>query len=160
MDPRTGRAARRRPSPPRMTPAYMLCAAALLALPLSPGAATAVPRSAPAADVVVVDCFTKPQVRPADFLLACGDGNNRLTGLHWTSWGPRSATGTGTDLVNDCVPYCAAGTFRSYPVTVTLSRPEPWPREAGVLHFTRLRLAYTGAAPAPLPSEVTYRLWN
>ncbi|MFJ5548131.1 hypothetical protein [Streptomyces sp. NPDC093225] len=164
--PTAGRRRRR----PRLMPAAVLGTAAALALPLAasaPGAAsappprvTASPSATPAGTVVVVDCFAKPQVRPADFLLACGDGNNRLTDLHWTGWGRQTATATGTDMVNDCVPYCAAGKFRAYPVTVTLSVPRPWPSQPGTPHFTKLRIVYTDTAPAPLPHEVTYDLWN
>ncbi|MEV7417549.1 hypothetical protein [Streptomyces sp. NPDC089919] len=124
------------------------------------GPAAAAPRTSPVGRTVIVDCFTKPQVRPGDFLLACGDGNNRLTGLHWTSWGPQEAVARGTDMANDCRPYCAAGTFRSYPVTVTLSRPEPWPGHPGVQHFTRLRMVFTGTSPDPLPAAITYELWD
>jgi hypothetical protein len=36
--------------------------------------------------------------------LACADGNEYLSGLAWTSWGPRLASATGTEHVNDCVP--------------------------------------------------------
>ncbi|HMI27195.1 MAG TPA: hypothetical protein VK594_22155, partial [Streptosporangiaceae bacterium] len=59
-------------------------------------------------------------VRPGRYTLACADGNDYLSGLAWTSWGPRLASATGTEHVNDCVPYCAAGHFHSYPVNVVL----------------------------------------
>ncbi|MGW0391846.1 hypothetical protein ACWDYJ_13335 [Streptomyces sp. NPDC003042] len=133
--------------------------AALLAPSLAPASAA---QRAPGDDVVIVDCSSKPQVRPEDFLLACGDGNNRLVDLRWTTWGPRTATATGTDMANDCVPYCAAGTFRPYPVTVTLSRPRPWPgaEEEGVRHFTLMTLVFTDTSPSPIPRKVTYELWD
>jgi len=56
------------------------------------GAASAAPQAASTAvshfseRTVVVNCQGRPQVRPADFTLACGDGNDYLTGLSWTSW--------------------------------------------------------------------------
>ena len=56
----------------------------------------------------------------AAYTLACADFNDYLTGLAWKSWGPRLASATGTEHVNDCVPYCAAGHFHSYPVNVVL----------------------------------------
>ncbi|WP_324617233.1 hypothetical protein [Streptomyces sp. NRRL F-2580] len=143
----------------RMRTATLLCAAAALAAGTVP--ASAQPRAvpAPAPDpLVVVDCFSKPQVRPEEYLLACGDGNNRLVRLRWDTWGPRTATATGTDMVNDCKPYCAAGRFRSYPVTVTLSSPEPWPDRPDVQRFTTIRLLYTDTAPAPVPKDVSYKL--
>lgn len=116
------------------------------------------PRPAVVPVTVVVDCSGEARVRPADYLLACGDGNNRLVGLRWDTWGAVTATATGTDMVNDCVPYCAAGRFRGYPVNVTLSGPEPWPGHPGTSRFTTVRLVFPGPAPSPLPHDVTYRI--
>ncbi|MCB5181564.1 hypothetical protein [Streptomyces antimicrobicus] len=132
-------------------------AAALVAATAVPASA-AVPLPAPDDPAVVVDCFGAPQVRPKEYLLACGDGNNQLVSLRWTSWGSRTATATGTDMVNDCRPYCAAGRFRAYPVQVTLSHPKPWPGHADTRRFTMIRLVYPEAAPSPVPHDVTYRL--
>ncbi|MEV8530500.1 hypothetical protein [Streptomyces sp. NPDC051211] len=137
--------------------ALMWAVAALLAAAV-PGA---VPASAQTPDpdpLVVVDCFEQAQVRPPEYLLACGDGNNRLVRLDWHTWGPDTATATGTDMVNDCKPYCAAGRFHPYPVTVTLSKPEAWTAEPGVQRFTLIRLVYTDTAPSPVPQDVTYKL--
>ncbi|MEU9304543.1 hypothetical protein [Streptomyces sp. NPDC048269] len=145
----------------RVRTATLLCAAAALVAAAVPATAQpgAVPAPTPApGTVVVADCFSKAQVRPDEYLLACGDGNNRLVGLRWDTWGPRSATATGTDMVNDCRPYCAAGRFRPYPVTVTLSKPEPWPDRPGVQRFTTIRLVYTDTAPSPVAKDVTYKL--
>ncbi|MFE9629691.1 hypothetical protein [Streptomyces sp. NPDC006463] len=145
----------------RVRKATLLCAAAALvvaAVPASaqPGAApTPTPRPG---TVVVADCFDKAQVRPEEYLLACGDGNNRLVGLRWDTWGQRTATATGTDMVNDCRPYCAAGRFHPYPVTVTLSKPEPWPERDDVQRFTLIRLVYTDTAPSPVAKDVVYKL--
>ncbi|GHE38935.1 hypothetical protein [Streptomyces vinaceus] len=147
----------------RVRTATLLCAAAALA------AGAAVPAAVPAAaqtarapmdpsPVVVVDCFSQAQVRPREYLLACGDGNNRLVRLRWDSWGQRTATATGTDMVNDCTPYCAAGKFRAYPVRVTLSHPRPWPGHPDVQRYTSIRLLYTDTAPPPVSKDVTYKL--
>ncbi len=140
----------------------MLCAASALAAtaaaPVS--ASAAAPSRAPAARTVVVDCFSHPRVRPGDFLLACGDGNNRLVSLRWTHWGPASAVGTGLDAVNDCVPYCAAGTFHSYPVQVRLDRPATWRNHPGTQRFTRLRLVYSDGVPAHTPRVAHRTLWD
>ncbi|MGE7387998.1 hypothetical protein ACQKM2_21235 [Streptomyces sp. NPDC004126] len=136
--------------------AALLCALAALAAAAVPASAARIP-AAPE-PLVVVDCFDEPQVRPDEYLLACGDGNNRLVGLRWESWGPGTATATGTDMVNDCRPYCAAGHFRAYPVTVTLSKPQPWPERPDVRRFTTIRLLYTDTAPHPVPKDVTYKL--
>ncbi|WP_326586102.1 hypothetical protein [Streptomyces sp. NBC_01294] len=135
-----------------MRTATLLCAAAALVAATVP--ASAHTRAAPAPvpePVVVVDCFSKAQVRPEEYLLACGDGNNRLVELRWDTWGPRTATATGIDMVNDCNPYCAAGRFRPYPVTVTLSSPETWPEHPDVRRFTHDPTPVHGHSAGPGP---------
>jgi hypothetical protein len=131
-------------------------------------AAATSPGSAPAATglfterTVVINCLGRTQVRPGSFTLACADGNDYLTGLSWTSWTPRLASGYGTQVVNDCLPYCAAGHFHSYPVLVVL-----WGRAAlranpGTLRYTKITLIYTGSRPkvqGGYPATVTEALW-
>ncbi|MGR4878179.1 hypothetical protein ACIPUC_01920 [Streptomyces sp. LARHCF249] len=140
----------------------LLCTVAALTAAMVPASANTGTGSArgiaPPDPVVVVDCFSQAQIRPEEYLLACGDGNNRLVELRWDTWGPRIATATGTDMVNDCRPYCAAGRFRAYPVKVTLSNPDAWPEHPDVQRFTTIRLVYTDTAPSPVPKEVTYKL--
>ncbi|MEU6315486.1 hypothetical protein [Streptomyces sp. NPDC047014] len=144
----------------RIRTAGLFCAAAALAVgtsvPAAAQAAATVPMPAPR--LVVVDCFQQPQTRPDEYILACGDGNNQLVDLDWKTWGPNTATATGTDLVNDCRPNCAAGRFRSYPVEVTLSKPQPWPDRANTHQFSQIRLLYTDTVPAPVARDVTYKL--
>ena len=125
-------------------------AAAIAVLALGAGlngaaSARTVPARFYAKQVVVLDCQGHPQVRPARYTLACADGNDYLSGLAWTSWGPRRASGTGTEHVNDCVPYCAAGRIRSYPVRVVL-----WDGKAagpGRQRYTKITEVYPGAHP-------------
>jgi hypothetical protein len=107
-----------------------------------------------------VDCLSEPLTRPQAFILACGDGNSRLSSLHWANWNGMSATAMGINLVNDCKPYCAAGTFRAYPVVVRLSDPAPWKKNPQVEHFTRLSLTFPGNRPEGYRSVMTYSLWN
>ncbi|MET8947251.1 hypothetical protein ABZX30_27785 [Streptomyces sp. NPDC004542] len=161
--------------------AITLWSGALLAAAVSPAAATApaaasAPTAATAATAaapetrsaaarppgpVLVDCVSNPDVRPADFILACGDGNSRLAGMRWSQWSPASAKAVGVNLVNDCKPYCAVGTFHAYAVTVRLDRPKPWKKYPQVQHFTRMTLTYTGnARPEGFPRVVTYPLWD
>ncbi|MFH8430858.1 hypothetical protein [Streptomyces sp. NPDC018056] len=109
---------------------------------------------------VFVDCLWKPRTRPEAFILACGDGNSRLSSLRWTRWDGRAAVARGVNVVNDCKPYCAAGTFHSYPVVVRLDRAEPWKKHPRVQHFTQLTLVFPGARPAGYERTVTYPLWN
>ncbi|MGW6708522.1 hypothetical protein ACWGDE_27005 [Streptomyces sp. NPDC054956] len=143
----------RAPRHPRRA-ATLLCVAAALTAAVAPASA----RTDPPDPVVVVDCFSQAQVRPEEYLLACGDGNNRLVGLRWDTWGPGNATATGTDMVNDCRPYCAVGRFRAYPVRVTLGNPAIWPEHPDLRRFTTIRLLYTDTAPDPVPKDVTYKL--
>ena len=111
---------------------------------------------------VVINCQDRTEMRPGSFTLACADGNDYLTGLSWTSWTPRLASGYGTQVVNDCLPYCAAGHFHSYRVLVVL-----WGRAAlrgnpGTLRYTKITLIYTGSRPKVLgghPATVTETLW-
>lgn len=165
---RPGHASRRKVSRRKVRTATLLCAVAAMTAAVLPASAAPSPYTGAAASsarvpvaedpVVVVDCFSQAQMRPQEYLLACGDGNNRLVGLRWDTWGPGSATATGTDMVNDCRPYCAAGRFHAYPVTVTLGNPQAWPEHPDLRRFTTIRLLYTGTAPDPVPKDVTYKL--
>ncbi|AWW41284.1 MULTISPECIES: hypothetical protein [Streptomyces] len=143
------------------------CAAATLVAAM--GTASAAPSGTPSAASapakwthapVLVDCFWKSQVRPEDFILACGDGNSRLTKLDWSHWNRRSAVARGLNAVNDCLPYCAAGRFHSYAVKVRLDRPEAWERHPDLKHYTRITLTYPHDRPERVPRTVTYSLWN
>jgi hypothetical protein len=60
------------------------------------------------------------KVRPTSITLACGDGNFYVTNIRWTRWGAGSAVGAGIGHQNDCTPYCAAGKFHSYRVSIRL----------------------------------------
>ncbi|MER5753352.1 hypothetical protein [Streptomyces sp. NPDC002088] len=111
-------------------------------------------------DTVLVDCFWKAQVRPSNFILACGDGNSRLASLQWTHWDPGSAVARGFNWVNDCKPYCAAGKFHSYPVIVLLENPKAWKKHTRTQHYAQMSLVYTDARPAGYARVVTYPLWN
>lgn len=126
--------------------ALALCAVASLA---SAGTSTA-----HGSRTVLLDCAGEARTRPADYVLACGDGNSRLTSLRWERWASGEAEGRGVNVVNDCVPYCAAGTFHGYPVTVRLDAPSG----GEVRHYTRVTLTFTAARPDLAPRTVSYRL--
>ncbi|HVT71324.1 MAG TPA: hypothetical protein VHF26_26500 [Trebonia sp.] len=101
---------------------------------------------------VLWDCTGAARVEPSSFVLACADGNAGLTGLHWSEWAPGAAAGTGTEYVNDCQPYCAAGHFHNYPVEVRLTgRYLVAPDKP--FSYGRITLTYTGARP-PLQTGV------
>jgi len=146
-----------------MRTAVTLCAAAALATSL--GTASAAPSAErtghqDARDPVLVDCFWSPEVRPGAFLLACGDGNSQLISLDWSRWGPESAVARGVNMVNDCKPYCAVGTFRPYAVTVRLDQPRAWEKDPEQQQYTRMSLTYADARPDGFPRTVTYPLWS
>ena len=130
----------------RLVPAAAagICVAAL-GLGLN-GAASASPAGRFSVRTVVLNCLGHPQVRPGRFTLACADANDYLTGLAWKSWGPRLASATGVQAVNDCVPYCAAGHFHRYPVDVVLWSPAA--AGPGSQRYTSITLLYPGAHPA------------
>nr|WP_031223960.1 hypothetical protein [Streptomyces roseochromogenus] len=147
--------------------AVILAAGALVTAAMTTAPASASPPTTASVAVrperprpVLVDCTWHKNVRPADFILACGDGNSRLDGLHWSQWGPHGATATGVNMVNDCKPYCAAGHFHAYPVTVRLDDPRPWKKQPRVQHYTLMSLTYTGARPEGFKPVMIYPLWD
>ncbi|MGX1548037.1 hypothetical protein [Streptomyces adustus] len=109
---------------------------------------------------VLLGCLSDPEVRPSEFILACGDGNSRLAALHWSSWDANDAVATGYNAVNDCKPFCAAGKFHSYPVIVVLEHPHTWKQNPRVVQFTEMNLVFTGNRPAGYDRVVNIPLWN
>jgi hypothetical protein len=65
---------------------------------------------------------TNHRIRPRRVIIACGDGNLFLTGMRWRGWNRGVVRGRGRAHLNDCIPYCAAGRFHSYPVKIRLDR--------------------------------------
>lgn len=133
-----------------------LLTAAMTTASASPPTAPVPHRTVP----VLVDCQFKKNVRPADFILACGDGNSRLNGLTWVKWDSRSAVAEGVNVVNDCKPYCAKGVFRSYHVTVRVDRPATWQKHPDVKRWTRMSVTYDDARPKGFTQTVVYPLWG
>jgi len=126
-------------------------------------------QSAAARSAVVVDCLDKQQTRPSSFILTCADAGDVLTRVHWVNWTSEESFGTGTEMIKTCKPNCAEGGFASYPVLITLWRPEPLPGHPGVLYLTRATRIYTANRP-PLyfchgsqtcyPLTSTFDLWS
>ncbi|MFJ4323144.1 hypothetical protein ACIP3A_08515 [Streptomyces tricolor] len=137
-----------------------LLTAAMTTATASPPPTAPAPSRTGASQPVLVDCLWQRTVRPDDFILACGDGNSRLTGLRWSEWGPDGATAEGVNMVNDCKPYCAAGTFRSYPVTVRLDGAKPWKKHPEVQRYDRMSLTYPEDRPEGFKQVMTYPLWD
>jgi hypothetical protein len=117
---------------------------------------------------VVIDCTGSPVVRPKTFLLACADGNDRLAKMDWADWDSGYAMGTGVQVLNDCSPSCARGTFRDYPVRVILWGSASVPGQRSERRYEAITLLYTGHAPQvgggsarmAGPLSVTGTLWD
>lgn len=92
---------------------------------------------------VVGDCQTA-QYEPTSIVVACADAGIVARALHWTAWGPTSATGSGLVATNGCVPNCAQGTPASYPASVMLSGVAS--SSAGPV-FTTLSVHYDTGGP-------------
>ena len=84
--------------------------------------------------------------KPSSVIITCGDGGFRVVKLKWSAWTATSASGAGTAKVNTCDPTCAQGSFKSYPVELTLSRPKNCP--VGKREFARLKYSFPGKHPS------------
>ncbi|MEU3072842.1 serine/threonine protein kinase [Streptomyces laurentii] len=69
----------------------------------------------------IADCAGTYLARPESFILHCGDGNGRLSGLVWTDWGEPTAQARGQEMVVICEPNCGNGRMVRHPATVILS---------------------------------------
>jgi hypothetical protein len=70
---------------------------------------------------VVFDCGGAAHVRPSTMVLACADAGDTLVRLRWHGWGGERATATGSLSELTCVPSCAAGGVKYYPVSVRVA---------------------------------------
>src|SRR6266516_2463216 len=113
-------------------------------VPSAPGPTNSASPSAPNADIdthieVYGDCQS-PSFEPVEIFLTCGDRNVRLENLRWESWTRTRATGIGTLVYNDCIPYFAIGhlhQIRDDRVILTAPVPDP----GGQLVWSRLQAA-------------------
>jgi hypothetical protein len=111
--------------------------------------------------IVALDCLGKPDVEPAAYVFACADGNDYLTKMTWTSWTLKLASGYGTEVINDCVPNCAAGHYISYPVLAVFWGHAAVSGQQCEVRYTQYTLIYPGKRPPaykngePVPGPVT-----
>jgi hypothetical protein len=61
-------------------------------------------------------------VRPTSIDIGC-HGDTTMSAVTWSSWGPRTAMGSGTLTVSSCRPSCATGGVVRSPAFVVLSHP-------------------------------------
>lgn len=94
---------------------------------------------------VLTGCAHQAQVRPAGVVFACADANFYATRMSWAHWGTADAEGIGLGYVNDCTPYCAAGHFHTYRLSVHLSRPVICVK--GRREFSRIAWRFTASKP-------------
>jgi hypothetical protein len=93
----------------------------------------------------------KPVVRPTTYRLGCFNAINTLTDLHWTTWG-QTATATGIEELNACVPDCAPSRNSDYPVSIQMSGSRVI--SPGGLHvYLYVTITYSGTMPALQPGE-------
>lgn len=110
-------------SPLRALRAPALVAAAVAVLGVAAPSAVAARPSHP----VLPTCSGRAAVKPSRFVIACADAGITLTGLRWSKWGGSEGIATGTSVVNDCDPNCAAGRFVRDRVTVRVWRMRACP---------------------------------
>ena len=99
---------------------------------------------------VVLDCNFKPVVAPPAFIITCADAGIGVRDLHWTSWTPKLASGSGTFWENDCTPYCAAGHFRYYPSLEVLWGSATVKGHPADRRYTELTVIFTGKTRPPV----------
>lgn len=126
----------------------------------SPSSTAGSPTAPDTAIEVYGDC-QHPSVEPSEIVLTCADDAVQAEGLTWSQWSAAGATAVGTLVYNDCVPDCAAGTFRHIDDDlITLS--DPVRTATGVVVWSRIQESpeppgyQTGpyhGGPQPLPTR-------
>lgn len=137
------------PAPARLLGILLTVTATVVAgcsttTPPKPSAARAVfPQKGHAAD---------PVVRPT-VLTVAADGSVTIRDLTWSVWGSTTASGTGTESINDCKPNCANGHMTDQLVKVTLTQPH---RVCGRRVFGEVSLTAKGRHPGTFPAHQTF----
>lgn len=111
-------------------------------------AAVAIPATTASAQndnlrVFVSNC-EKQVYKPKTITVFCADGGVVIQKIKYSSYGSKTAAGTGTANVNLCEPDCAAGKTKNYKVKFTLSRVTQC---GDSYQFRKLQMTYTGAKP-------------
>lgn len=119
------------------------------------------PAPAPAAavaPVVMNGCSSSgpAYTRPYNFALSC-DSSDLLVRLTWKRWTTKGASGHGYEGLNDCLPDCAQGKYRIYPVHVNFWGLAPVSGHPGERRYTGYSLTYTKTVPRGLNRHRTGR---
>ena len=123
-----------------------ICAvAAAAAVTVPAGASGPVASSSGKLPLLIANC-NKAKFKPANVILACGDASIGATGVTWSAWSGKSATGSGTGQLNDCNPNCASGKTKTAPMTLTASKPVTC-KKTGKRIFSKLTYVWTSKAP-------------
>jgi hypothetical protein len=133
-------------------------AVAAATLPFTANAATAVHKTA-SSNVAVYDCANQPQVRPSEFDIFC-DGSGSIIHLNWASWNTSTATATGVEYVDNCVPNCASGKFSHQNVDLVFWDSKPVKGHKGHYGYTKMTTLFpsngktsTQTPPGVFPGE-------
>jgi hypothetical protein len=89
-------------------------------------------------------------VAPSTFTLACADNGIGVQDLHWASWTPKLASGSGVFWENDCTPDCADGHVHYYPSLEVLwgsATVQGYPADR---RYTELTVIFTGTTRPPV----------
>jgi hypothetical protein len=106
---------------------------------------SAAPQSPGGQSLVLADCEGKPVVKPTTYRLGCFDALNTLKDLRWTTWG-QTATATGTEELNACVPACAPSQTSDYPVSIQMSGSRVT-SPFGLHVYLYVTITYSGTMP-------------
>jgi hypothetical protein len=87
----------------------------------------------------------KPQFEPQQVVIACADRGFIVTGITWSAWTKKAATGTGTGQINDCNPSCISGKVKKGPIQLRASKPQTCSN--GKRIFSKLVYTWTSHAP-------------
>jgi hypothetical protein len=96
--------------------------------------------------------------RPRTVVLTCGDAGYLLRSLAWRGWNHAAASARGRAWANDCVPFCAGGTFRRYRMRARAYRIRRCAPDGDRYVYTRLTITYPGTRPAGEPVRSAWRM--
>jgi hypothetical protein len=117
----------------------LFVAAGLVVTVVSSGAlAESGPQATAAGQKTYAKFTSKKLYKPGTFFFGAHEVIEKVS---WSKWGKKLAEGTGTYQVNDCIPYCAAGTIHPTPSSIFLTGRE---RCGRIFVFSRMKVYFAG----------------